>query len=255
MARDVLICKTTQMALLPASRQPAFRLADPEYGPLQPRRRSVSSSDDRANWHRFDLAGERTIYAASSMEGAYAELLEPFKKPAPRPASQLFDDAGEGETVDELIAHDLAAAGKNPAREIDADWLHKYRLYTLLLPSQGWLVDAEHSKTVAYLHANRSVALLEQGLTQVTVSDLRSERRFVTSHLAEVMARPRLYDESRPIGLRFGSKYGSDWECWAMWLRDGVHNEIAVDAGHPIAHPDQNPVLRKVLDMYGLSAH
>jgi hypothetical protein len=86
----------------------------------------------------------------------------------------------------------------------------------------------------------------------VTVAELRGEDRFVTSHLAETMARPRLQDQTRPIGLLYGSKLGSDWDCWTVWLRDGVHNAIIVDAGEPVLHPDENPVLLEVLKEHGL---
>lgn len=253
MARDVLICNTTKLALLPASQQIAYRLADPDYGPLMPRLRPTDPSADRSSWHRYDLAGERTIYVASSLEGMYAELLQPLKKPQPIAASELFDDAGEGETVEDLIAHDFAEAGNEPPHQIDLDWLLKQRLYTMVLPAAGWLVDAEHSNTIAYLHRNIPAALVQKGLQQVTVAELRGEDRTMTSHLAEAMAQPKLHDETRPIGLLYGSKLGSDWDCWALWLRDGIHNAISVDAGQPVLHPDENPVLLKVLTKYGLS--
>lgn len=203
--------------------------------------------------NRYDLAGERTIYAASSLEGMYAEILQPLKKPEPIPASALFDDAGEGETVQDLIAHDFAEDGKQPPHEIDLDGLLKPRLYTMLLPTAGWFIDAEHSNTVAYLNRNRPPVLLPKGLQQVTVAELRGEDRFVTSHLAETMAWPRLQDQSSPIGLLYGSKLGSDWECWTVWLRDGVQAAISIDAGQPVLHPGKNPVLLKVLKKYGLA--
>lgn len=218
-----------------------------------PRLRPADVSDDRSTWHRYDLTGERTIYLASSMEDMYAEILQPLKKPAPAPASAMFDDAGDGETVQDLIAHDFAEDGKGPPHEIDLDWLLKRRLYTMLLPTAGWFIDAEHSNTIAYLNRHWPPVLLAKGLQQVTVAELRGEDRFVTSHLAETMARPRLQDQTRPIGLLYGSKLGSDWECWAVWLRDGVHAAINVDAGQPVLHPGKNPVLLKVLKKYGLS--
>lgn len=254
MARGVLICNTTRLALLPASQQTVYRLADPDYGPLQPRQRPTDASDDdRAGWHRYDLAGERTVYAASSLEGMYAEMLQPLKRPEPMLASDLFDDAGSTATVEDLIAHDFAEDGKEAPYEIDLEWLLTQRLYTMLLPATGWLVDAEHSNTVAYLHRNQPAVIREQGMRQVTVAELRGENRIVTTHLAEAMARPQLHDDTRPVGLLYGSKHGSDWDCWAVWLRDGVREAIRVDAGQQVRHPDANPVLAKVLDNYGLS--
>lgn len=254
MTHDVLVCTTTQMALLPAARRTMYRLADPKYGPLQPRRRPAGSAADRGEWNRFDLAGERTIYAASTEEGAYAERIQPLKHAAPIPASELFDDADEGETVEESIAHDFAAAGHPPPHTIDLEWLYKLRMYTLQLPEHGWLVHAEHSNSVAYLHRNRPPAVAEAGLSHVTVSVLRSEMRKVTTHLAEVMAKPQLHDDSRAIGMLYGSKMGSDWDCWTVWLRDGIEDQISADVGRPVQPPASNPSLSNLLAKYGLTA-
>jgi hypothetical protein len=53
----------------------------------------------------------------------------------------------------------------------------------------------------------------------VTLAELRGEDRFVTSHLAETMARPRLQDQTRPIGLLYGGneevKTASICVAWA----------------------------------------
>ncbi|WP_157680474.1 hypothetical protein [Mycobacterium dioxanotrophicus] len=247
------------MALLPAARQTIYRLVKPKYGSLGPLQRPAPGlAAERARWNRFDLPGERTVYGASTPEGAYAELLGGLKRPPAMLASDLFDDVGDGETVEQLIADDWAGEGKRLAPYvIDLDWLYEYRMYTMLLPDRGWLVDAEHSSTVTYLHENMPQALCERyqrSETPVTVSDLRSEDRLVTTALAELMAGPVLSDGDPAIGLRFGSKHGSDWVCWAVWLRGQVEAGMVVDAGQPVAHPDENPVLAKVLETYHLSA-
>lgn len=253
MPGNALTCSVTGMALVAASGQTVFRLAKPSYGPLNPQRRSISSCDDRASWNRFDLPGEQAIYAASSPEGAYGELLGSLKKPRRVAASRYLDDVG-GATMEELIAADWAAAGKKLAPyEVDINWLYEFRMYTLTLPHQGWLVESEHSRTVSFLHSNIPGSLWERGIQQITVSDLRCEDRYVTTTLAEQLARPRLADGSTALGLRYGSKHGSDWDCWTVWLRAGVVKAIAVDDGCPVLAPDRNPVLAKVLDTFSLS--
>jgi hypothetical protein len=250
---DVRACPTTGIALIPASGQTVFRLAKPSYGALKPQRRPWTSDDDRSRWNRFDLPGEQTIYAASTPEGAYGELLGSLKRPTPIPASRLVDDAG-GATMEELIAQEWAAAGKRlPPYVVDVNWLYEYRLYTMTLPQSGWLVDSEHSRTVTFLHANIPVALWERGVQQITVSELHSENRFLTTHLAERLAHARVVEGDTAIGLRYLSKHGSDWTCWTVWLREAVDAGIAVDDGAPVQPPDQNPILAKVLDTYGLS--
>jgi hypothetical protein len=251
---NVRTCPTTGIALVPASGQTVFRLAKPSYGPLNPQRRTATSADDRSGWNRFDLPGEQTIYAASSPEGSYGELLGSLKKPRPVAAARLFDDAG-GATMEELIAADWAAAGKRLAPYVvDINWLFEFLLYMMTLPQSGWLVDSEHSRTVTYLQGNIPLPLWERSIQRVTVSDLRSEDRFVTTHLAERLARARLDEGDTAIGLRYGSKHGSDWDCWTVWLRNGVAAGIAVDGGDPVQPPELNPVLAKVLETYNLSA-
>ncbi|WP_459974830.1 hypothetical protein [Mycobacterium sp. MUNTM1] len=254
MSDDVLICSVTGLALVPAAGQTVFRLAKPSYGPLNPQCRTISSCDDRSSWNRFDLPGEQTIYAASNPEGAYGELLGRLKKPRPVPAARYLDDVGSA-TMEELIAEDWAAAGKKLAPYVvDINWLYEFRLYTLTLPEHGWLVESEHSRTVNFLQSNIPGNLWERGIQHVTVSTLRCEDRYVTTYLAERLARARVVGDITPLGLRYGSKHGSDWDCWTVWLREGVADSMGVDGGTAVAAPNQNPVLAKVLDTFGLSA-
>ncbi|WP_125079701.1 hypothetical protein [Mycobacterium sp. P7213] len=235
MSVDVHPCATTGMALVPASQQILFRLAKPSFGPLNPRRRSISSSDDRTGWNRFDIAGEQTIYAACSPEGAYGELLGSLKKPRGAPAARYLDDTA-GATIDELIEQDWVAAGRRlPPYAVDLNWLFGFRLYMLTLPSSGWLVEVEHSRTVGYLEQHIPCGLWERGMKQVTVAELRSPDRSLTTLLAEQVANVRLADGTQPIGIRYGSKHGSDWTCWTVWLRDSIKTAIDVDDGMAIA--------------------
>lgn len=254
MSIDVHICTETGIALVPAAGQTVFRLAKPSYGPLSPLCRTITSADDRTGWNRFDLPGERTIYAASTPEGAYGELLGSLKKTKPLKGSRLFDNVGDA-SMEQLIAEDWAAAGKRLSPYVvDINWLYEFRLYTMTLPTSGWLVECEHSRTVTYLQGNLPIGLWDSGIEQVTVSHLRSEDRFVTTSLAERLANTQLAGGDRAIGLRFGSKHGSDWDCWTVWLRNGVAASIATDGGACVAPQENNPVLAKVLDTYNLSA-
>lgn len=252
MRSDVVVYSATGIALIPARRQTVFRLAKPSYGPLNPRRRDISGTDDRIEWNRFDLPGEQTIYAASTPQGAYGELLGPLKKPRALPAAALLDDVGDA-TIEDLIANDWAQAGKQlPPYVVDLNWLYRFRLYTLTLPERGWLVELEHSATVAYLHGHIPASLWDRGFRRITVSDLRSEDRLVTTTLAEQVAAVQLDDGATALGLRYGSKHGSDWQCWTIWLRGHLRNVLGVDDGIPVAEPNENPALAAVLQTYNL---
>ena len=128
---------------------------------------------------------------------------------------------------------------------MDIDYLCASHLYTVTLPRTGHLVVAEHSRTVTYLH--------ERLRARVTVSDIRSEDRSLTTHLAELLASARVAQDETPFGLRFGSKHGSNWDCWAIWLRGDVVDQLVADYGRPITHPRHNPPLAAVLDSFNLS--
>ncbi|MEH6822006.1 MAG: RES domain-containing protein [Dietzia psychralcaliphila] len=110
MRPEIAVCAHTGLALLPAGRQPVYRLAKPSYGVLNPPARGLSSSEDRSGWNRFDLPGEQTIYCASSPEGAYGELLGALKISGPYRASGYLDDPGEDDLY-ALIAQDWAELG------------------------------------------------------------------------------------------------------------------------------------------------
>lgn len=69
----------------------------------------------------------------------------------------------------------------------------------------------------------------------------------------EEIAAVLLADETHPIGIRYGSKHGSDWTCWSIWLRDTTRAAIDVDQGAPVAPPARNPALAKVLAAYNLT--
>lgn len=123
------------------------------------------------------------------------------------------------------------------------------------LPPSGWLVEVEHSSTVAYLGQHIPCGLWERGIQQITVAELRSSDRALTTLLAEQVANVRLADETYPIGIRYGSKHGSDWTCWSVWLRETTRAGISVDEGTPVAPPARNPALAKVLATYNLTIY
>lgn len=253
----VHICSKTGIVLISAEGQTVYRLAKPSYGPLNPLHRPLSSIEDRGVWNRYDIPGERTIYAASSKEAAYGELLGALKRPQQAVlAANLFDEDDDVDdiTLDELIAQDWQEAGKPLAPYVvDIHWLFEMRLYTVTLPATGWIIDAEHSKTVAYLHGHIPKNLIDRGTNAITVSDLRSEDRYLTTNLAEQLAKAALEDRAIAAGVRYGSKHGSDWECWAVWLRGDIPQLMTADTGEPVSAPEHNPPLRDVLWTYGLT--
>lgn len=247
------MCENTGLALVPAGGQRVYRLAKPSYGVLNPPARGVSSSQDRAGWNRFDLPGERTLYCASCAEGAYGELLGALKVSGPYRAEEYLDDPGAGDLYD-LIARDWADLGARPPGVVDIGWLYAHCLYTVVLPQSGWCVEIEHARTITYLGSHIPLSLWERGVTGITVAQTRSGDRHLTTELAGALAVAPLVGGVRALGIHYYSKHGTQWPCWAVWLRGDVAGALVADAGQRVASPADNVALSAVLEVYNLTA-
>jgi hypothetical protein len=250
---EITVCAHTGLALLPAVRQLVYRLAKPSYGVLNPPVRGLSSSEDRSGWNRFDLPGEQTIYCASSPEGAYGELLGALKISGPYRARDYLDDPGEDDLY-ALIAGDWAELGARPPGVIDISWLYAHRMYTVTMPPAGWFIEIEHARSITYLGAHIPFSLWERGVTEITVAQTRSADRYLTTELAGALAAAPLDGEAPSLGIHYYSKHGTEWSCWAVWLRHEVKNALGSDQGVAVTPPAGNAALAAVLDTYNLTA-
>lgn len=253
MTTEVITCETTGIAVLQANQQISYRLAKPSYGVLNPPRRPITSADDQSKWNRFDLPAEQTIYAASTPEGAYGELLGALKKPHKNYRTENYlDNAGTGDLY-EQIASDWAEMGKRPPFVVNIAWLYSHSLYTLAMPTRGWFVEIENSRTITFLEQHIPVDLWERGVTDITVAEIRSSDRGLTIALARILSTTTLVNGEEPLGVHYYSKHGTDWTCWAVWLRDNLADDISINLGVEVLPPSCNPPLAKVLDTYNLT--
>lgn len=250
---EIVVCERTGLALVPAREQQTFRLAKPSYGALNPPPRGLSSSEDRAGWNRFDLPGAQTIYAASSTEGAYGELLGALKISGTYRGHDYLDEVGDVDLY-ALIAEDWADLGKRGPGVVDIGWLYAHRMYTVTMPASGRFVEIEHARTLTYLSGHIPLPLWERGTTEITASEIRSSDRHLTTELASTLATAVLAEHSLALGAHYHSKHGTEWTCWAVWLRDGVANALSADSGTAVALPPDNAALVAVLDTYNLVA-
>lgn len=253
MTGEIVVCERTGLALVPAGEQQTFRLAKPSYGVLNPPTRGLSSSEDRAGWNRFDLPGEQTIYCASSAEGAYGELLGALKISGTYRGDAYLDGVGDADLY-ALIAEDWAEMGKRRPGVIDIGWLFAHRMYTVTMPTSGRFVEIEHARTLTYLSGHIPLPLWERSITEITVSEIRSSDRHITTELAGTLAAAVLSELSPAMGVHFHSKHGTEWTCWAVWLREEVAGALAADTGAAVTPPADNAALATVLDIYNLAA-
>lgn len=249
----ITVCAHTGLALVPSRGQCVYRLAKPSYGVLNPPARGLSSSEDRTGWNRFDLPGQQTIYCASTPEGAYGELLGALKISGPYRASEYLDGQDEDDLY-ALIAQDWAELGARPPGVIDINWLYAHRLYIVAMPPSGSFIEIEHARSVTYLTSHIPPALYERGIAEITVAQTRSSDRHLTTELAQTLAAAPLAGEVPALGVHYYSKHGTEWSCWAVWLRDGVKEALGADHGEAVAPPTGNAALAGVLDTYNLTA-
>lgn len=222
---EARVCARTGLRIVPGRRQNIFRVSTTLHGPLDPPLRDGEGSPVE-EWSRWDTAGGRTIYGASTAEAAFVEVLEYILPDPPRtPLDELFDDVDDTDaaTLAGQIAHELPMCGAMPYRSVSQGWRQDRRLYQLELPADGWFVDITALESIAVVDDKRRDFLAAYGISQLTVSELtdsRQEAKPVTTGVAAwVRDSVVLDDGSVPHGIRYPSKWGTNLENWAMWLR------------------------------------
>jgi len=255
------VCARTGLLLRPAARQTIWRVAKISYGALGPLQRV--EGEDRQEWGRYDVAGHRTAYGASPREATYGEALASqrlkFTHSAPT-WQELFDDPPPPgvDSLLEAVERDWEEFGHMPPGTVAAGWRHDRLIYELRLPPSGWFIDIERAESIAVISDALKGELAALGLERLTVSDLKSERRVLTTTIAGWLRDQVLDDGSLPHGVRFGSKHDSMWTCWAIWLRaldDGkpvAAEPTKADSGTEIKICDQNPELQRVAELFRL---
>lgn len=249
------VCSLTGLKIESFPRRQVWRIAKISYGPMNPRERPEIA--DRGDWGRYDVPKHRTIYGATPRECAYAESLAAQRlKFAPGThhdlrIRDLFDDDEDISFHDE-IEREWLERNHMPPGKVAAGWRHERKLYSLRLPAEGYFVDVEAAESISAI----SRALCIEWLT---VGALRGEDRALTTRVAEWLWHIKLDDGSSPHGIRYASKHGSDWFCWAVWLRlmdDGgsaSDEPTLADSGTAIESSDRNSPLRKVALMNSLT--
>lgn len=255
------ICARTGLVLRPAAQQVIWRVAKASYGALYVPPRPEGS--DRADWGRYDVAGHRTAYGASPPEAAYAEALASqrltFTHPAPA-WGELFDDAppSGAESLLQVVAREWHDRGYMAPGTVSAGWRHDRLIYELRLPDSGWFVDVEHEVSIRSISRALKGQLEALGLEHLALSDLRSERRELTTAIAAWLREQLLDDGSLPHGVEFGSRHDRAWRLWAIWLRrvdagaDVSAEPTKADGGRQIAARDENAELDRTARLFGL---
>lgn len=253
-------CERTGLRLVRSQEQLVHRVAKTSYGSMKPR--VPEAGEDPLRWGRWDVVGHRTAYAASQRQASYGETLAAHRHRLgsgmrSRKLSDFFSgvSAADDVTVDEQVRQDWEDRNYIPPGVITQGWRVDRSIYKMRLPSDGWFIDIEAARSMTYLSRSLEEQLADLGVRQLSVAELRGDNRRITSLIATQL-HALVLDRGEPaLGIRFGSKLGSDWECWAVWLRatdDGAPEKegLREESGGEI-RPD-DPDLLAVLDLFNL---
>ncbi|MFH5227604.1 RES domain-containing protein [Antrihabitans spumae] len=217
------VCATTGLNLVPSSGRRMFRVAQTQFGPLQPPPRVKTANP--VTWSRWDTPG-RTIYGSSTAEGAFVEVLEYITPDPPAVAmSDLFDDVEDSDdlTFDSQIQRELPLCGAMAPRSISKGWREARNLYELVLPGNGWFVDVTGAGSISAVEEQLQMLLTTCGVDRLTLSELTSSsedmKQLTTGIATWLRESVVLSDGSRPHGVVYPSKWGTTVQNWAMWLR------------------------------------
>ncbi|WP_051442265.1 RES domain-containing protein [Arthrobacter sp. H14] len=251
-------CTKTGLALVDGP-VPAYRVAKESYGPLNPQERGLLS-DDRSDWYRFDTPG-RTVYAAEDPQTAFLEALSWARMTAAHKdhleKTAAFFDAPV-ETIRREVEEQWHANGHMAPGWIPANWREGRLLYCLQFEPGPW-VDMAHADTIAALNGALGSLLYEADIDEtLTLAEITSGRREITTLLASWVREQVLDDGSYPMGVRFPSKHGASghghgW-CFAFWMRRadvGLEDDpVTADPGQAIAN--DNPAYNFARDRHGI---
>lgn len=189
--------------------------------------------------HRF-----RVIYCATQREAAFAEVTSRFRQ---RPAlgsilAQIDDDE---ETVVEALGG--AVDPDYPDHNLlESDWLRRRRIgHTRIVP-HGAFVDISHADSLAHLNEALAPLLALLEIEQLDLSTVTSPSpRLLTQYAA------RYIYSSEFAGIRYASRLGANWECWALF--EGRFHHAGGCPGFPENVDPDDPDLLHVARRFGLT--
>ena len=161
------------------------------------------SCDDAPDEQRF-----RVIYAATLATGAVVESIVRFRG-KPGLASRVNAAV---ENVDEDDSEE------NDANRVSAEWRALRLLRHTVLPATMPFVDVSAGSTLTYLREVAAPVLRDVGMNELDLSGITGQSRHLTQFCARHLW--ELTDDSgepRFAGIRYLSRLGSEWECWAIF--------------------------------------
>jgi hypothetical protein len=190
----------------------------------------------------------RAIYAATERRAAFAETTAHF-----RPSLSLLAKLAP---IDDDDPVEVALAGSldpdDPTRGIiRANWRIERRMdHTILDPTRQF-VDLGDPETIQRLRQVLAPLAEQLGLIDVDLSALTSQQRTFTQHCARY-AYDQIDSSGRPryAGIRYPSRFGESWECWAIFDDRIGHR---AEPSFPATIAADDPDLLTVAELFGLT--
>lgn len=210
---------------------PVFRVARGDNGPptdafAPPGWDRVGADDTFGN--RFDDPGAaddlpeaarfRVVYAATQRAGAFAETIAHFRPDLQALAALAAISGGAGEPQ--------PLAGVVPAT-----WRRMRGVGRLLLDPALRFVDIAHPDTLAELRARFARLATDLGHPDLDLSAVTSGSRHLTQQAARYVYEQAIADGTPAFaGVRYVSRHGAVWECWALFTDRLVGTQLPVEA-------------------------
>ncbi|MGH3654650.1 hypothetical protein [Glutamicibacter sp.] len=225
-----------------------FRIAAESYGAINPPKRGYFFPDDVGVWNRYDTTG-RTLYAASTRQGAFTECLYGYR--LDRNSRTAIDFMAELFNITQAEAHALhieeqKALGHDEPGTFPRNWREGRRLYELTSKTDLLWFDLNTAHSLAYIDRNFGSEIANIcGVNAVDLSHLLGADRKLTTLISTRLRNLRLHDGSFADGIRFTSRHGVG-NCWAFWMRrtdDGLDNELVFASEGRKIHADDRDLL------------
>lgn len=186
-------------------------------------------------WFRVSPGSYRTIYASSSILGAYRETLLPL-----RPALSALE--GIRRVVDDAELRATPSAGT-----IGGDWLRRRHLGTALLRGKFFDLDDERSRAIfrdelASVPESLGIDEFDRAVSAgIPRKVSMAISRFVFDHMS--------YDGQRFDGIRYRAPSGDS--VWAIFERDG---EWCIEQAQSVPIEPNDPALVRAMQTLGITA-
>ncbi|MCW4466513.1 RES domain-containing protein [Glutamicibacter sp. MNS18] len=221
-----------------------YRIAAESYGALNPIERDHFFPDDVGSWNRFDTTG-RTLYAASTRNGAFSECLYSYRLDSSARTAIGFMAERFGLTEDEaynLYADEQESLGHDRPGGFPANWREGRRLYHLSSTQDLTWFDLSTTHSLQYIDKYIGPEIYRTcGVKAVDLSHLFGPDRKLTTLIASRLRNLRLEDGSFADGVSFTSRHGAG-NCWAFWMRrtddEMDHELVTSDVGSPNSTED-----------------